>query len=211
MKKVEHTKQSNQPLILNENLNFSMDFSFWAAEVDLLSVLVTGKKSIIEPETLKAYMQGVFEHLVLDSSDIEAKREKAVAAALKAGMSEKQIASYLRGWDQVGERLEQEASDKLLEQASKQTLIAYQVGDNDVVAAYDEKGAVKVLGDYCGFEPEEFHAEDYGLGGKANNNEVTDLTSKLNEMLRDEEGNDIETLGDWMKRVDEPEYLYGWE
>ena len=210
MKKVEHTKQSNQPLILNENLNFSMDFSFWAAEVDLLSVLVTGKKSIIEGESLKAYLQGVVEHLVLESTTIEGKREVAIAAAIKSGMSEKQIASYLRGWDQVGEKLEIDASDKLLEKATKKTLIAYQVGDNDVVAAYDEEGAIKVLGDYCGFEPEEFHAEDYGFG-KKENNQVTDLTSKLNEMLRDEEGNDIETLGDWMKRVDEPEYLYGWE
>ena len=203
MKNVEHTKQSNQPLILNDNLNFSMDFSFWAAEVDLLSVLVTGKKSIIEGESLKAYLQGVIEHLILESTVIEGKREVAIAAAIKSGMSEKQISSYLRGWDQVGEKLEIDASDKLLEKASKKSLTAYQVGDNDVVAAYDEEGAVKVLGDYCGYEVEEFYEDD--------NNSVTDLTSKLGEMLKDEEGNDLETLGDWLKRIDEPEYLYGWE
>lgn len=203
MKNVEHTKRMNEPLILNEDLNLSLDLKFWSAEVDLLSVLVTGKKSIIEGETLKAYLQGVVEHLILQSSTIEGKREVAIAAAIKSGMSEKQISSYLRGWDQVGEKLEIDASDKLLEKASKKSLTAYQVGDNDVVAAYDEEGAVKVLGDYCGYEVEESYKDD--------NNLVTDLTSKLNEMLKDEEGNDLETLGDWLKRIDEPEYLYGWE
>jgi len=203
MKNVKHTKQSNEPLILNDNLNFSMDFSFWAPEVDLLSVLVTGKKNLIEGETLKAYLQGVIEHLVLESSTVEGKREVAIAAALKSGMSEKQITSYLRGWDQVGEKIDINVADKLLAKVSTKALIAYQVGDNDVVAAYDEEGAVKVLGDYCGYSVEEFYEDG--------NNSVTDLTRKLNVMLKDEEGKDLETLGDWLKRIDEPEYLYGWE
>ena len=81
------------------------------------------------------------------------------------------------------------------------TLIAFQVGDNDIVAAYDEKEAVKILCEYSGC----LDAEDF------DDSDVTDLTSKLNEMLKDEEGNDLETLGDWLKRIYEPEYLYGWE
>lgn len=202
MKNVEYTKRSNEPLILNDDLRFSMDFNFWGAEVDLLSVLVTGKKSVIEGELLKAYLQGVIEHLVLESSSVEGKREVAIAAALKSGMSERQISSYLRGWDQVGEKLEVDIADKLLKKVSSRTLIAYQVGDNDVVAAYDKDGAVELLADYCGFDADEFHED---------NSEVTDLTGKLNVMLKDKEGNDLETLSDWIKRIDEPEYLYGWE
>jgi len=79
-------------------------------------------------------------------------------------------------------------------------LTPYQVGDNDVVAAYSKTEAAKLLNNYCGFDDDETPID-----------EVTDLTSKLDVMLNDEEGNDIETLGDWMKRIKEPEYLYGWE
>ena len=41
--------------------------------------------------------------------------------------------------------------------------------------------------------------------------DVEDLTNKLGMMLKDEEGKNIETLGNWVSRIKEPEYLYGWE
>ena len=71
MNNVQYTSEGNpnQPLILNDNLNFTMDFSFWGAEVDLLSILVSGKKSIINPEDLKAYMQGVFDLMDVPEQD----------------------------------------------------------------------------------------------------------------------------------------------
>ncbi len=202
MNKVEHTGRINEPLILNSNVKFSMDFDFDGIEADLLSILVTGKKSLIEGDTLSTYLNGIIEHLILESTAVESKREAAASAALKSGMSEKQIVSYFRGWDQVGERLEDDAANKLLDKASKRRLVAYQVGDNDVVAAYDEESARAVFFNYAGIEEGDICFDDYL--------EIEDLTRKLNVMLKDEEGNDLETLGDWMKRVDEPEYLYGW-
>lgn len=210
MKNVNHTRQSNEPLILNKDMKFSINFNFDGVEVDLLSALVSGKRQIITDDILKAYLQGVFERLVLETSTIENKREVAINAAIKSGMTEKQIKSYLRGWDQVGLTVEKDASEMLLEKASSRTLTAYQVGDNDVVAAYDKDGAIQILADYCGFDADEFYAEDYGFGTNSVST-VEDLTSKLNVMLKGEDGEDLETLGDWMNRVNEPEYLYGWE
>jgi len=80
-------------------------------------------------------------------------------------------------------------------------LIAYQVGEYDIVAAYDWKEAVEILCLYSGCN----HTGDFS------ELDVTDLEDKLGEMLKDEEGSDIETLGDWLSRLNEPEYMYGWE
>lgn len=79
-------------------------------------------------------------------------------------------------------------------------LTPYQVGEYDVVAAYSKDGAAQLLADYVGCDSDE-----------VSNDDIEDLTPKLNVMLKDEEGNDVETLGNWMKRVKEPEYLYGWD
>ena len=81
-------------------------------------------------------------------------------------------------------------------------LKAYQVGDNDIVAAFDEEDAIDVLVLYTGCSK----TSDYDK-----HEDVTDLTDKLGEMLKDEDGNDLETLGSWLGRLEEPEYMYGWE
>lgn len=95
----------------------------------------------------------------------------------------------------------QEPPLNLLQYAYSKKLTPYQVGDNDIVAAYDEKQAIKILCEYSGcLDADDFKESD-----------VTDLTSKLNGMLKDEDGNDLETLGNWIKRIDKPEYMYGWE
>tara|TARA_R110002095_G_scaffold150839_2_gene130538 strand:- start:87 stop:482 length:396 start_codon:yes stop_codon:yes gene_type:complete len=81
-------------------------------------------------------------------------------------------------------------------------LKAYQVGEHDVVAAFDEDEAIEVLVAYTGC----CHSNDFDK-----NKDVTDLTDKLDVMLKCEDGNDLETLGTWLGRLSEPEYLFGWE
>tara|TARA_R110000772_G_scaffold94368_1_gene192213 strand:- start:345 stop:593 length:249 start_codon:yes stop_codon:yes gene_type:complete len=79
-------------------------------------------------------------------------------------------------------------------------LIPYQVGENDVVVAYNPQQALEVLIEYCAYEADDYQDFD-----------VEDISHKLDSMLRDEEGADIETLREWVARTREPEYLYGWE
>lgn len=109
------------------------------------------------------------------------------------------ITDYLQGRYNNLKEAEDQLKAFLTEHTQKE-LIAYQVGENDVVVAYNEQEAIDVLVGYGDLVSSDFSLED-----------VTDLTSKLNEILKDEEGNDIETLGDWVKRIEKPEYLYGWE
>ena len=81
------------------------------------------------------------------------------------------------------------------------TLTPYQVGENDVVVAYTKETAIKIL---CEFSccNEEFDLDE---------GDVEDLTYKLDVMLKDEEGGDIGTLREGVKKLSKPQYLYGWE
>jgi hypothetical protein len=76
-------------------------------------------------------------------------------------------------------------------------LKAYQVGENDIVAAFTEDEAKQVLKEYCCTEL------------KDNDLDVTELPLEMK--LQDEEGNFLSTLGDYMKNVEKAEYLFGWE
>jgi hypothetical protein len=76
----------------------------------------------------------------------------------------------------------------------------YQVGDYDIVLAENKDSAVQLLADYCGFDSD-----------KMTNDEVEDLSTRLDMSFQDEEGNQIGTLGDWIKDKTEPEYIVGWE
>jgi hypothetical protein len=70
-------------------------------------------------------------------------------------------------------------------------LKAYQVGDNDIVAAFDEEGAIEVLVLYTGCSKTSDYNKD---------EDVTGLTGK-----------EIGTLRDWLNELNEPEYMYGWD
>lgn len=76
-------------------------------------------------------------------------------------------------------------------------LKAYQVGENDIVAAFTEDEAKQILKEYCGTELEDDELD------------VTELPPET--ALHDEEGKFLNTLGDYMKGVDKAEYLVGWE
>ena len=78
-------------------------------------------------------------------------------------------------------------------------LTPYQVGDNDIVAAYNEKDAIVILSEFAGGE----FVECLGCD---------DVTEKYLDMdICDEEGKVTGNLGDIMKDVTEPQYLFGWE
>ena len=89
-----------------------------------------------------------------------------------------------------------------MEYFTDKLLKAYQVGERDVVAAFDEQEAIEILVAYTGC----CHSGDFDK-----DKDVTDLTDRLGVMLKDEEGNDLEALGAWIDRLSEPEYMYGWE
>lgn len=79
-------------------------------------------------------------------------------------------------------------------------LTPYQVGENDVVVAYTKETAIKILCEHSCCNKEFDFGED----------DVEDLTYKLDVMLKDEEGGNICTLRDWLKESSKPRYLYGW-
>lgn len=88
----------------------------------------------------------------------------------------------------------------------EQTLKACQVGDNDIVAAYDEAGAIKVLCDYCGYPDNEYTSEEVQLVG--------DRYLDSREAFDTDEGEVVKvdkTLREEMAELTEPAYLCGWE
>lgn len=76
----------------------------------------------------------------------------------------------------------------------------YQVGDNDIVLAMNEENAKQVFFDYCGEQLDPIDEM-----------EVDDLSNRLEMKLVDEDGKLIDTLGDYINGLDEPQYLLGWE
>lgn len=89
---------------------------------------------------------------------------------------------------------------------TQETLKAYQVGDNDIVAAYDPPGAIKVLCEFCGYPDDEYDLEDVEL--------VSDKYLDSREVFNTDEGK-VETLEkslrEEMAELTEPAYLTGWE
>lgn len=76
-------------------------------------------------------------------------------------------------------------------------LKAYQVGENDIVAAFTEYEAKQILKEYCGTELEDDELD------------VTELPPEME--FHDEEGKVFNTIGEYMKNVEKAEYLFGWE
>lgn len=89
---------------------------------------------------------------------------------------------------------------------AQETLKAYQVGDNDIVAAYDPAGAIKVLCDFSGYPYSEFDLEDVDLvhENMLDNTEAFDQDEGMTVTLE-------KTLRQELKELTEPTYLHGWE
>ena len=89
---------------------------------------------------------------------------------------------------------------------SQETLKAYQVGDNDIVAAFDPADAIKVLCDFSGYPYSEFDLEDVDL--------VSDTMLDNIEAYDQDEGITVtldKTLRLELEQLTEPAYLHGWE
>lgn len=85
-------------------------------------------------------------------------------------------------------------------------LNAYQVGDNDIVAAYDPAGAAKLLCELCGYPLDEFTKDDVELVPEA----VLDNTVAFDV----DEGKVVtleKTLRQELAELTEPAYMHGWE
>jgi hypothetical protein len=85
-------------------------------------------------------------------------------------------------------------------------LIAYQVGDSDIVAAYDPEGAIAVLCKQTGDDLDEFTLDDVELVG--------DKLLDSMEIFNQDEGKTeaLETsLRQDIARLTEPTYMFGWE
>lgn len=88
-----------------------------------------------------------------------------------------------------------------------QQLKAYQVGDNDIVAAYDPVGAIAVLCEFSGCcQPDDFDERDVEL--------VSDKVLDSTEAYDQDEGKVValeQTLRQELAALTEPAYLHGWE
>lgn len=80
-------------------------------------------------------------------------------------------------------------------------LIAYQVGDNDIVAHYTPEEAAAFLCEFGGYPEGEFTADDV---------EVVDA-ALLDADMQDEDGNKCPPLRLDLEAATAPTYLHGWE
>lgn len=86
-----------------------------------------------------------------------------------------------------------------------QRLIAYQVGDNDIVAAYDPASAIQVLVDFASYG-QDFDESDV--------EPVSDKMLDATEAYDQDEGKTVtleKTLRQELEELTEPAYLHGWE
>jgi len=85
-------------------------------------------------------------------------------------------------------------------------LIAYQVGDYDIVAAFDPQGAIAVLCEQTGEDLSEYELKDVIL--------VSDKHLDSLEIFDQDEGK-IEKLDSSLRQdiaaLTEPTYMFGWE
>lgn len=90
--------------------------------------------------------------------------------------------------------------------ADEPVLRAYQVGDNDIVAAYDPAGARKVLCEFNGYPEDQYEDSEVEL--------VSDKVLDNTEAFDIDEGKTItleKTLRQELAELTEPAYLHGWE
>lgn len=104
--------------------------------------------------------------------------------------------------------MEQTEEFKLVDDFAPPTraLTAFQVGENDIVAAYDAAGALSLLCEYCGYT-DRFLTEDDG-------EIVSDRVLDALEVFDQDEGKLItlqRSLREEISALAEPQYMYGWE
>lgn len=88
----------------------------------------------------------------------------------------------------------------------EQTLKAYQVGDNDIVAAYDPGGAIAVLCEEFGYDLEDFTLDEVNL--------VRDEVLDVMQAYDQDEGKVVpleKSLRQELAELSEPAYMVGWE
>ncbi|MCE4073504.1 MULTISPECIES: hypothetical protein [Pseudomonas] len=88
----------------------------------------------------------------------------------------------------------------------EQTLKAYQVGDNDIVAAYDEAGAIAVLCEDSGYDLEDFTLDQVTL--------VRDEVLDVMQAYDQDEAKVVpleKSLRQELAELTEPAYMVGWE
>lgn len=94
-------KNRHPSLIKNENMTVNFNWELWCAEVDLLSIGINGKKSIITRDDISNYLAGVLDSIILANIQNADVREQAILAQQKEGKDSDYIARYLKGWDAV--------------------------------------------------------------------------------------------------------------
>ncbi|WP_069865488.1 hypothetical protein [Pseudomonas citronellolis] len=85
-------------------------------------------------------------------------------------------------------------------------LKAYQVGDNDIVAAYDEAGAIEVMCAKCGYVEEDFALDEVVL--------VRDEVLDVMQAYDQDEGKVVpleKSLRQELSELTEPAHMVGWE
>ncbi|KSW22801.1 MULTISPECIES: hypothetical protein [unclassified Pseudomonas] len=88
----------------------------------------------------------------------------------------------------------------------EKTLKAYQVGDNDIVAAYDPAGAIEVMCEECGYVEEDFALDEVVL--------VRDEVLDVMQAYDQDEGKVVpleKSLRQELAELTEPAYMLGWE
>lgn len=78
-------------------------------------------------------------------------------------------------------------------------LKAYQVGDNDIVAAYSTDQALNIYVSTCvGWTVDDFEAEEL-------------IEYRLTLPTYDEDGCEHESVQEMLDNLDKPQYMFGWE
>jgi len=88
----------------------------------------------------------------------------------------------------------------------EKTLKAYQVGDNDIVAAYDPAGAIEVMCEECGYVEEDFALDEVVL--------VRDEVLDVMQAYDQDEGKVVpleKSLRQELAELTEPAHMVGWE
>lgn len=89
---------------------------------------------------------------------------------------------------------------------TNQQLNAYQVGDNDIVAAYDPAGAAKLLCEFFDYPLGEFTEDDVELVSDAELDNTKAFDVDENKVVTLEK-----TLRQELSELTEPTYMHGWE